>query len=210
MSIRTSPISKSESPLSRKLTELRSRLSQADAKHRATSLALEAATASLQGKRAEYEALLKVKEIVQTISLDCQQQCQRRIAHVVTRCLEAVFGEGSMRFALLFEQKRGQTEVRGVLLDPEGHELDPLNSCGGGVLDVAAFGLRLACMMLMRPRPARVLVLDEPFKFLSTTYRPAIVQLLQELSLEMDVQVIMVTHLPELMAMGHRVEINAT
>ena len=198
MSIRTSPIWKSESPLSRKLTELRSRLSQADAKHRATSLALEAATASLQGKRAEYEALLKVKEIVQTISLDCQQQCQRRIAHVVTRCLEAVFGESSMRFALLFEQKRGQTEVRGVLLDPEGHELDPMNSCGGGVLDVAAFGLRLACMMLSRPRPSKVLVLDEPFCALSKNYQPKAAALLSELSLEFGLQIIMITHIETL------------
>lgn len=187
---------------------IRSQLSKAVAKQQASQLALEAAQSGLQSKRAEYEALLKAKEIVQAISLDCQQQCQTRIAYVVTRCLEAIFGEGSMKFSLLFEQKRGQTEVRGVLVDSEGHELDPLNSCGGGVLDVAAFGLRLACMMLMRPRPARVLVLDEPFKFVSSSYRPAIVQLLQELSLEMGVQIIMVTHLPELMAIGNRVEIN--
>jgi DNA repair exonuclease SbcCD ATPase subunit len=162
----------------------------------------------MASSREQYEALLTAKDIVQTTAMDCQQRCQERIAYVVTRCLEAVFGEGSMRFALLFEQKRGQTEVRGVLLDPEGHELDPVDSCGGGVLDVAAFGLRLACMMLMRPRPARVLVLDEPFKFTSCNYRPAICQLLVELSQEMGVQIIMVTHLPELMAIGHRVEIN--
>jgi DNA repair exonuclease SbcCD ATPase subunit len=196
------------SPSSWQTTAIRSRLSRAVAEQSAVRLALESAQRTLASHRAEYEALLAAKEIVQTISLDCQQQCQQRIAFVVTRCLEAVFGDKTMRFSLVFEQKRGQTEVRGVLLDAEGHELDPINSCGGGVLDVAAFGLRLACMMLMRPRPAKVLVLDEPFKFVSSGYRPAITQLLQELSQEMGVQIIMVTHLPELMAIGHQVEIN--
>lgn len=208
MSATQTPNYSEESKTSLRSTKLRSQLSQALASRQATQIAFDSATASLAAKRSEYEALLKAKEIVQAISMDCQQQCQTRIAYVVTRCLEAVFGKDSMRFSLLFEQKRGQTEVRGVVLDPQGHQLDPINSCGGGVLDVAAFGLRLACMMLMRPRPARVLVLDEPFKFVSSSYRPAIVQLLQELSQEMGVQIIMVTHLPELMAIGHQVEIN--
>lgn len=187
---------------------IRSRLSRALAEYDAASLGLKTASQSLSETRAQYEAALRAKEIVQTISLDCQQQCQQRIAFVVTRCLEAVFGKDTLRFSLVFEQKRGQTEVRGVILDASGHELDPMDSCGGGVLDVAAFGLRLACMMLTRPRLAKVLVLDEPFKFVSGTYRPAVVQMLQELSQEFGVQIIMVTHLPELMAIGHQVEIN--
>lgn len=189
--------------------QTQSLLYKASSKYNAAKAALENSAATLDERRAEYEAVLKAKEIVQTISLDCQQKCQQRIGFVVTRCLETVFGVGSMKFALVFEQKRGQTEVRGVLLDSEGHELDPVDSCGGGVLDVAAFGLRLACMMLSRPRPARVLVLDEPFKWLSASYRPAVCQLLSELSKEMGVQIIMVTHLPELIDIGNRVEINA-
>lgn len=188
--------------------QMQSRLFKASSEFNAAKLAVENAATSLVDKRSEYEAMLRAKEIVQTISLDCQQQFQKRIGFVVTRCLETVFGPESMKFTLLFEQKRGQTEVRGVLLDSQGHELDPIDSCGGGVLDVAAFGLRLACMMLSRPRPARVLLLDEPFKWLSASYRPAIVKLLHELSHEMGVQIIMVTHLPELMAVENKVELD--
>lgn len=178
--------------------QMQSRLFKASSEFNAAKLAVENAATSLVNKRSEYEAILRAKEIVQTISLDCQQQFQKRIGFVVTRCLETVFGPESMKFTLLFEQKRGQTEVRGVLLDSQGHELDPIDSCGGGVLDVAAFGLRLACMMLSRPRPARVLLLDEPFKWLSASYRPAIVKLLHELSMEFGLQIVMISHIDTL------------
>lgn len=76
------------------------------------------------------------------------------------------------------------------------------------MLDVAAFGLRLACLMLSRPRPARVLVLDEPFKFVSSSYRENLVALLTELSDEFGLQIVLITHLPELMSFANKVEIN--
>ena len=86
-------------------------------------------------------------------------------------------------------------------------ELDPLQSCGGGILDVAAFGLRLACLMLQRPQPARVLILDEPFRFVSSHYRSNVRALLSELSQEMGVQIIMVTHIEEFMDFENRIEV---
>jgi DNA repair exonuclease SbcCD ATPase subunit len=40
-------------------------------------------------------------------------------------------------------------------------------------------------------------VLDEPFKFVSEEYRPRVRAMLEKLSAELDVQFIMVTHVPE-------------
>ena len=186
---------------------MQSTLLAASNKFEAAVMAVESSKSSIDDLRERYEAALAAKEIVQQISMECQEACQKRIGYVVTRCLQAVFGDQALKFLLVFEQKRGQTEVRGVLVDAEGHELDPLQSCGGGILDVAAFGLRLACLMLQRPQPARVLVLDEPFRFVSSHYRSNVRALLSELSQEMGVQIIMVTHIEEFMDFENRLEI---
>lgn len=80
----------------------------------------------------------------------------------------------------------------------DGQEIDPMSASGGGVIDVAAFALRLACLLLATPRPRRLLVLDEPFRFVSAKYRPKIRALLLQLSEELGVQIILVTHITEL------------
>jgi ABC-type sulfate/molybdate transport systems ATPase subunit len=40
--------------------------------------------------------------------------------------------------------------------------------------------------------------LDEPFRFISANYRPAVKKMLEELSEKMQVQILMVTHASEL------------
>lgn len=193
---------------SSQLTGLRSTLSKQVCSLQAAEASLQTTRDSLSQARKEQEALFEAKALIQGIGMECQETCQRQIAYVVTRCLRAVFGEAALGFELVFEQKRGQTEARGVFVDRGGNQLDPLDSCGGGMLDVAAFGLRLACLMLSRPRPARVLVLDEPFKFVSSSYRENLVALLTELSDEFGLQIVLITHLPELMSFANKVEIN--
>lgn len=133
-------------------------------------------------------------DIIQTVGEDCQRRCQEQIGYVVTRCLRSVFGADSYEFKLVFETKRNQTEVRAILLDAEKNEYDIEDSNGGGILDIASFGLRLACMMLSRPRPAKVLVLDEPMKMLSRNHHANAMRMMSELSSEFGVQIIMVTH----------------
>jgi DNA repair exonuclease SbcCD ATPase subunit len=86
-------------------------------------------------------------------------------------------------------------------------EVDPMAAAGGGVVDVAAFALRLACLMLHRPAVRRTVVLDEPFKFVSADRRGYVRQMLEDLAEELNVQFIMVTHIEELKT-GHVIEIS--
>lgn len=142
---------------------------------------------------AEAEA---AQEILQKVAQRVQENAHARIAGVVSRCLEAIFPD-PYEFKILFEKKRGRTEARLVFVRNDA-ENDPLRASGGGVVDVAAFALRLACLVLSRPSLRRVVVLDEPFRFVSAEYREGIHQMLETLSQEMHVQFIMVTHSPEL------------
>lgn len=140
--------------------------------------------------------LEEARTLLQAVVQQVQQQVHRRIASVVTRSLASVFDE-PYEFVIHFEQKRGKTEAELKFLR-EGLEVDPLSASGGGVVDVAAFALRLSCLMLARPPLARVVVLDEPFKFVSREFLPRVASLLEVLAEELKVQIVMVTHIQEL------------
>jgi len=114
----------------------------------------------------------------------------------VSSCLSAVFDD-PYRFQISFVKKRGKTEavlsfVRGEL------EVDPLDSAGGGVVDVAAFALRVACVLASTPQLRKLIVLDEPFKFLHRDLRPRIGTMIMKLAVEFNIQFIIVTHFPEI------------
>lgn len=137
--------------------------------------------------------------LVQEVAKGVQEVAHQRIAAVVTRCLKAVFGEDAYTFVIRFASKRGKTEAQ-LLFVRDGLEVDPVDAAGGGVVDVASFALRLACLLLATPPGRKLLVLDEPFRFVSKAYRPQVRRLLETLAGEMGVQIIMVTHAPELVA----------
>jgi len=138
----------------------------------------------------------EAQKVLQLVAQTVQQSAHKRIAGVVSRCLEAVFDE-PYDFRIIFEQKRGRTEARLVFVREE-MEVDPLTASGGGVVDVAAFALRLSCLMLTRPSLRKILLLDEPFRFVSSGYRERVRNMLENLSKDLGVQIIMVTHMDEL------------
>lgn len=144
------------------------------------------------------EKLYAAKEaqlLLQNVAEAIQQEAHKRISSIVTRCLRSVF-DRPYTFDIQFEQKRGRTEAI-LSFVRDGMSIDPMSSSGGGVIDVAAFALRLSCMMLLRPPVRRLLVLDEPWKHLSEQYRPMMRELVETLAEELNVQFIIVTHSDE-------------
>ncbi len=138
----------------------------------------------------------EAQQILQTVAKVVQQVVHNRIAGVVSRCLESVFDE-PYEFRITFDRKRGRTEaelsfVRG------GLEVDPLTASGGGVVDVAAFALRLACLKLAKPPIRQLVVLDEPFRFVSVDYRPRVKEMVERLAKDMGIQFVIVTHMEDL------------
>lgn len=148
--------------------------------------------------KAAQDQVLHVKEAqrhLQALAQNVQQQAHKQIARVVSRCVKAVFGDNH-DFKIEFEQKRGKTEARLFFLK-NGYPEDPRQT-SGGLRDVAGLALRLVALSLSNPQPRKVIFLDEPFQGLSVTNRPKIATLLETLSEELGIQIIMVTHDPEL------------
>ena len=141
----------------------------------------------------------QAQQITQQIAQTIQQQAHNKIAGVVSRCLETVFdGEDVYGFKIHFERKRRKTEAKLILTKNEHEINNPLDADSGGVLDVAAFALRLASLILAKPKLRRIIILDEPFKFVSDDYLQNVKLLLEGLAKDFKVQLIMVTHIKQL------------
>lgn len=138
----------------------------------------------------------EAQQIAQDVARRLQESCHEQIAGIVTRCLQSVFLD-DYEFKIIFDKKRGKTEARFVFI-LDGEEVDPLRNSAGGEVDVASFALRLAALLLHKPPLRKLLVLDEPMKHLSREFRPNVASLLEELSRELGVQIILVTHAPEI------------
>lgn len=141
------------------------------------------------------------QRVLQEIAEGLQSSAISQIASIVNKCLQAIF-DNAYVFEIRFEKKRGKTEARLVLSrDGLGIE-DPMNSLGGGVIDIVSFSLRLASLVLSKPYKRKLLCLDECFSKLKPgeLYGPRVVSMLETLSEEMGVQFIMVQNLEDFQA----------
>jgi DNA repair exonuclease SbcCD ATPase subunit len=153
---------------------------------------LESETKLLKKERERLEYIQEAQRILQGIAESVQQSAHAQIAGIVTRCLRAVFDDDGYEFHVAFERKRGKTEAV-MYFTKDGHRLE-LDDDAGGVLDVISFALRLACILLSRPRRRRLLVADEPMKFVNGgKYQSRVAELLESLAKDLDFQMVIVT-----------------
>jgi DNA repair exonuclease SbcCD ATPase subunit len=142
-------------------------------------------------------------EIVKLVGLKTQQNLQFHISDISTMALDSVF-DRSYLLSAEFVERRGRTECD-LLLKTEDMELDPLSASGGGVVDVVSFALRVAAYSLQRPKVRPVLLLDEPFTHLSAQLFPKACNLLKQISEELGIQLIIITHEEALMDCADKV-----
>lgn len=160
----------------------------------AGSVALEKKTLRVAQQRED--DVVQAQVLVQVVAERVQESAHRQIASVVSRCLEAVF-DRPYEFRIDFARKRGRTEAN-LTFVRDGKSLeDPINESGGGAIDIAAFALRLAALTLSLPKKRKLLVMDEPWKNLSSEYRPALSELVMQLAEEMNIQFLITTHSDE-------------
>jgi DNA repair exonuclease SbcCD ATPase subunit len=153
------------------------------------------------------DCLREAQSLIQECASVVQQKAHAQISKIVTYCLVAVFGQDeSYQFEIEFKKKRGKTEAE-LHFIRNGKRFHPTAGAGGGVVEVAAFALRVAAIMLTKPKKRRLLILDEPFKMVSSDYVGRIASMLEAMADELEFQFIIVTHNDEL-KVGNVVEIH--
>lgn len=140
--------------------------------------------------------------IIASAASNARTQVKEILEGLVNQALAEVFpDEEELTFSVNFEISYNKTSVKFELWQG-GEVLDMLDSCGYGIADVVSFMLRIACIYLSGSR--RLLVADEPFKFLDASRRPMLYQCLKDMSLQYGMEILMVSHDPLAMDFADR------
>jgi len=170
-------------------------ISRLEGQHKAHQTQYDSTVGQLAQLKVAQEAAEKALVLAQTVAQQTQQELEFRISDIVTSSLASVFDD-PYEFKVRFDIKRGKTEAA-LLFTRDGMEIDPMTASGGGVIDIATFALRIACYLISSPRPAPVMLFDEPSKYLSERYRSSFADLLTNMSSKLGIQFIFVTHCPD-------------
>lgn len=133
----------------------------------------------------------KARAFFQVQAENTQREVSETLSVIITSALKSVFPDD-------YECVIEFTGSGAKLYLKKGEDIieDPINSVGGGVIDIASFAARVAFIFLSGS--SRVLIADEPFKAVSSDLRVKIPEMLQLLSEKLGVQFIIVSHLQEI------------
>lgn len=132
-----------------------------------------------------------LEEMLKSLSVESLESIEK----LVTYGLRVVFEDQNLAFKIEVTGKRGGQWFEPKLI--HGAVSAPiLDSFGGGPASLAAFLLRL--FVLRRMALAPVVLLDEPFSFVSAEYIENVGKLLSELASQLGMTFILVTHLTPL------------
>ena len=141
---------------------------------------------------------------LQKVAQDTQSKLKLQIEDIVNLALNTVFPDEYL-FQVEFNIFRGKTDAELVFINQTtGGKIDPMNASGGGVIDIVAFALRISAYVLENGVD-NVIILDEPFRFVSKDLVERAGEILRVLSTKLQLQVVLVTHIPELIDVADKV-----
>ena len=141
------------------------------------------------------------REILQRVARDTQNNLQFHISGLVSVAQSSIFPD-PYEFVAEFVARRDKTECD-LFFSKNGEKFSPFSCCGGGAIDVASFALRLVAWSLNKTMP--LILLDEPFKHLSQDLQPKCSKMIKTLSSRLGLQIIMVSHLSNIIDSADRV-----
>lgn len=147
------------------------------------------------------EINIKAREVITTVGKSVQANVASSFTSIVSLALNSVFGD-KYSFSLDFVEKRNQLEAE-LLLHTDGYSCAPIDSVGGGVVDICSLALRIAALII--EGSAKVVVLDEPCRCLSTDLQSKASEMIKTLSEKLGIQFIIITHEDELTSCADKV-----
>jgi DNA repair exonuclease SbcCD ATPase subunit len=159
--------------------------------HAAQQHKVEALTAEIAALDSEATLLTHVNATLDTLIDLTTRESMGSVEQLVSYGLHAVFADLPLAFRLQVDTKRGTQWVEPRLIDGPV-DAPVLDAFGGGPAAVVGFLLRL--LVCRRLGLAPVLLLDEPFSFVSAQYVEPLAKLLRELADAAGVTLVLVTH----------------
>lgn len=144
----------------------------------------------------------RARDIINDVVILTQERVKGLIEEVVTLALSAVYGN-DYEFGIEYQIKRNQHEAT-LWLVKDGDRFSLKDEVGGGVCDICSFALRLIMWAISPQRTSPVFIFDEPGRFLSRDLQPLFGQMIKQVSSLLGVQIIMVSHSPDLIEASDR------
>jgi ABC-type dipeptide/oligopeptide/nickel transport system ATPase subunit len=157
---------------------------------------LKKTNSGLRKLRKERRIAEKAQAIIQMVAQQTQQELQYKISEIVTTALASVFPD-PYTFEVEFVIARGKSEAN-LWFVRRGDRIHPMSAAGGGAVDVACFALRLALWNLSQPKLRNTIILDEPFRYLSSNLQDRAASMLKEISSQLGIQIIMISHIEDI------------
>ena len=189
-------------PLYAAYDDLGKRLSWIEGQYDALTAQLEAVNAKRDALKARGEVLSQCLDALHSMETTWRDRFQQGLAAVVSDGLTSVMGEPT-EVKLETSQYRDATAIDLRVLQG-GIETDVEEAKGGTLLQVLAFLLRVLLTVSVQPQLRHLLILDEPFGMVEKSFRPAVAELLMELSNRLDLQVLMITQEDDYLACADR------
>tara|TARA_Y100000034_G_C6780063_1_gene348592 strand:+ start:221 stop:820 length:600 start_codon:yes stop_codon:yes gene_type:complete len=142
----------------------------------------------------EATSLIELKDFLMTVSANYRDQLCNLFTSLVTEALTSIF-EKDIRFNIKLYSYRNEPAIDISVIE-DNLEVDPQKSCGGGLNDVISFVIKIIFIYLKRS--SKIIILDEPLKFLSRDYIEQSSNFIHEISKRMNIQIILVSHKPDL------------
>lgn len=144
----------------------------------------------------------KAIELLTMVQVVVREGARQSFENIITTALNHIIGE-DYKFVMAFGRRGNQQEVDfNVQSNSLKLPLDPMDTSGGGVIDIVAFALRVATLELHRPRIDGPILLDETFKHLSQGHLDAAADFMNAVSKKTSRQIIMVSHKQEFVAVA--------
>lgn len=183
------------------IQNLKSRLEQSLGKREMLQSQLKNANDSLVATESRNQNSRLARIIVQTVAEETQKKIEYQISNIVSLALVSVFPD-PYECKLQFVKRRNKMEAD-ILFLKNGNEGKPIEIAGGGTLDVASFALKTAIWAI---KPTNnVMILDEPFHFLSRDLQSKCSQMIKMIQEKMKIQFIIVSHIPEITESADRI-----
>lgn len=143
------------------------------------------------------ELLDKTNEFLSAFAEWSREKIKIKLEYLANSSLAAVFPDKHMEFKLI--AKRTKLGLQYDLYIETDGVITPLHDAkGGGVLDIISLALRISYLRMFESKLDQVLILDEPFKNLDVERIELASEWISKISKELNIQIIMVTHIPEL------------
>lgn len=146
---------------------------------------------NINQKTIDYKKAVELIGMVQQFTV---KKTKKGFEKIVTYALKYIFND-DYKFKLEFKKRGNLKELNFNVITPECKEaLDPLDSSGGGILDILSLALRISLLQLKLNKDEYFVVLDEPFKHLSKDYLENAGKFIESISEKINKQIIMITH----------------